>query len=118
MLVTPALSRSATHRVRSAARCTGREASVGVRRVVTGHTDDGKAVVVSDEDVDLAPIGGEGSAAMLLWGRDGPAQFPDDGSRPAMATLFPSVGGCALSVMEIAPGREGVHAFIKDALAP
>jgi mannose-6-phosphate isomerase-like protein (cupin superfamily) len=91
---------------------------VGVRRVVTGHTEEGKAIVVSDEDVDLMPIGDGGSAAMLLWGRDGTATFPDDGSRPDMAAPFPSLGGCGLSVMQIAPGSDDVHAFIKDALAP
>jgi mannose-6-phosphate isomerase-like protein (cupin superfamily) len=90
---------------------------MGVRRVVTGHTADRKAVVVSDDDVALAPLGERGSGAMLLWGRDGIAQFPDDGSRPEMATVFPAPGGSGLSIMEIAPGSDEVHAFIKDGLA-
>ncbi len=48
-----------------------------VRRVVTGHTPEGKAVVVSDEPVPSSPIGDGGSAAALLWGRDDVADFPD-----------------------------------------
>ena len=89
---------------------------MGVRRVVTGHSADGKAVVVSDDDVELVPLGEGGSAAMLLWGRDDIAQFPDDGRRPEMATVFPAPGGCGCSVMEIAPGRD-VHTFIREGLA-
>jgi hypothetical protein len=37
---------------------------MGVRRVVTGHTPDGVAVVVSDEEVALMAIGDRGSATM------------------------------------------------------
>jgi mannose-6-phosphate isomerase-like protein (cupin superfamily) len=91
---------------------------MGVRRVVTGHAPDGTAIVVSDEEVALAPIDDQGSAAMLLWGRDDAARFPDDGTRPAMAAPFPPAGGCGFSVMELAPGSDAVHDFIRDALAP
>jgi mannose-6-phosphate isomerase-like protein (cupin superfamily) len=91
---------------------------MGVRRVVTGHTSDGAAVVVNDEVVDLMPLDDRGSAAMLLWGRDDTAHFPDDGSRPAMAAPFPPVGGCGFSVMQLAPGTNGVHEFIQTALSP
>ena len=91
---------------------------MGVRRVVTGHSSDGSAIVVSDEDVELMAFDEHGSGAMLLWGRDGTAEFPDDGSRPALSAAFPPIGGCAFSVMQIAPGSDAVHGFVRDALAP
>jgi len=47
-----------------------------MRRVVTGHTADGTAVVVSDEELTPMAIGDEGAAATLVWGRDDAAQFP------------------------------------------
>ncbi len=65
-----------------------------VRRVVTGHDADGKAVFVGDELVDpvttaLAPQ----SEFHQLWGFDRPPAFPDDGSQPAWASFFPPAGG-------------------------
>ena len=88
-----------------------------VRRVVTGHTPGGKAVVVSDEPVPSTPIGDGGSATTLLWGRDDVANFPDDGSRPTLSRGFPAPGGCRVAVMELAPGSLEFHEFVRDALA-
>ena len=65
-----------------------------VRRVVTGHDADGKAVFVSDGPVSpvttaLSP----GSEFHQLWGADEAPRFPDDGSLRAHHTYFPPVGG-------------------------
>jgi mannose-6-phosphate isomerase-like protein (cupin superfamily) len=65
-----------------------------IRRVVTGHSKDGKAQFVSDEYVEgttavLAP----GSEMHRLWGTDETPIFPDDGSKPEGLQYFPSVGG-------------------------
>jgi hypothetical protein len=65
-----------------------------VRRVVTGHDENGKAVFASDEEVDptttaLMP----GTEFHQLWNGDQPPTFPDDGSRPPTSTYFPAVGG-------------------------
>ena len=64
-----------------------------VRRVVTGHDADGKAVFVSDGPV--APV----TTALLpgaefhqLWGADAAPRFPDRGDLPAHHTYFPPVG--------------------------
>jgi quercetin dioxygenase-like cupin family protein len=65
-----------------------------VRRVVTGHDADGKAVFVSDERV--APVTtalSPGSEFHQLWGGDEAPRFPDDGSLPPYRTYFPPVGG-------------------------
>jgi mannose-6-phosphate isomerase-like protein (cupin superfamily) len=65
-----------------------------VRRVVTGHSADGRAVFASDEEVEPVTTGlMPGTEFHLLWGGDEPPTFPDDGSRPASSTYFPKVGG-------------------------
>ena len=89
-----------------------------VRRIVTGHTPEGKAIVVSDEAVPPISMGDGRSAATLLWGRDDLAQFPDDGSQPMMSAAFPLPGGCALAILELAPQGDEFHAFVRDALVP
>ncbi|MBA7583548.1 hypothetical protein ES708_25493 [subsurface metagenome] len=65
-----------------------------MRRVVTGHTSDGKATLVSDTEVDairfsLLP----GLEYYNLWWADEAPTFPDDGSPPPYSTYFPPVGG-------------------------
>ena len=92
---------------------------MAVRRVVTGHTPDGAAIVVSDDEVAAIAIGDRGSATTRLWGRDDPGQFPDDGTQPAMAAPFPPPGGCAVAVVTLAPGQgTEFHEFVRDALPP
>ncbi len=81
-----------------------------VRRVVTGHDDDGKAVFASDETVaptTLALL--PGSAFHQLWGADEPRRFPDDGSKPPHATYFPPLGGFRFGFFTVPPdGGAGV----------
>ena len=91
---------------------------MGTRRVVTGHTPDGTAVIVSDEEVTSYPIGSHGSAVTSLWGRDDPPNFPDDGARPSTSIAFPPPGGSRLAVMELAPRGDDFDQFVRDALAP
>lgn len=77
---------------------------MGVRRVVTGHDADGKAVFASDEEVepvvlDLLP----GSEFHRLWGGDETPRFPDDGSHPSATSYFPPVGGFRFGLFTIPP---------------
>jgi mannose-6-phosphate isomerase-like protein (cupin superfamily) len=75
-----------------------------VRRVVTGHDANGKAVVASDEWVEPATMALlPGSEFHLLWGGDAPPEFPDDGGRPPTTTYFPSVGGFRFGQFSIPP---------------
>ena len=79
-----------------------------VRRVVTGHDADGKAVFVSDTavaPVTLALL--PGSEFHLLWGADEPPRFPDDGSEPPHVTYFPPLGGIRFGYR--AAGRRFSH---------
>ncbi len=89
-----------------------------VRRVVTGHTPDGKAMVVSDTEVD--PI----TAAMIpgeevhrLWGGDSAPTFPDDGSPPPIRSYFPPVGGFRFAMLSIPPLSETRPAVDSEAAA-
>jgi mannose-6-phosphate isomerase-like protein (cupin superfamily) len=78
---------------------------MGVRRVVTGHDAEGRSIVVADEESASLPFGP--GAAHFVWGRDDAAHFPDDGSPPETATIFPPPGGCRASVLELPPGAQG-----------
>ena len=79
-----------------------------VRRVVTGHNGDGKAVFVSDETVaPVAPALLPGSEFHRLWGGDEPPSFPDDGSLPKHTTYFPDVGGFRFGMFTIPPSEGG-----------
>ncbi|HEX7545402.1 MAG TPA: cupin domain-containing protein [Gemmatimonadaceae bacterium] len=75
-----------------------------VRRVVTGHTRDGKATVASDTSVDaitleLLP----GTEFHRLWGADEAPTFPDDGSPRPARDYFPPVGGFRVGIFTVAP---------------
>jgi mannose-6-phosphate isomerase-like protein (cupin superfamily) len=76
----------------------------GLRRVVTGHSADGKAVFASDEQV--APISVSGASTLHpIWAADGAPTFPDDGSLPPTTGYWPPVGGFRYLLMTIAPGE-------------
>ena len=78
-----------------------------VRRVVTGHTSDGKATVASDTKVegitlDMLP----GEEFHRLWGADETVTFPDDGSPRSCPSYFPPVGGFRFGMFTVAPLSE------------
>jgi quercetin dioxygenase-like cupin family protein len=91
---------------------------MGVRRVVTGHSPDGVAMVVSDEQVAPFPIGDHGSGTILLWGRDKPGQFPDDGSFPNLSAGIAPPGGSRCAVMELAPTGDDFQESVRASMAP
>lgn len=75
-----------------------------VRRVVTGHDADGKAVFASDEEVEPITVSiAPGQEFHRLWGADEPPSFPDDGSMPAQPTYFPPVGGFRFGLFTVPP---------------
>jgi mannose-6-phosphate isomerase-like protein (cupin superfamily) len=90
---------------------------MGVRRVVTGHSPEGKAVVVLDDEVASTPTGESGSGTAVLWGRDDPAQYPDDGSAPVRSTTFPPPGGSVMALLELVPEEDDHHEFVRSGLA-
>jgi hypothetical protein len=79
-------------------------AGVGIRRVVTGTSAEGKSVVVSDGHV--APVTPKlmpGTEFFSLWGDDGPPALPSDGTEPAYSSWFPPPGGYRFEVITIPP---------------
>ena len=75
-----------------------------VRRLVTGHDASGQAVFAADErvpalELELFP----GWAFHALWGGDATPTFPDDGSRPQVASYFPALDGFRFSFSTIPP---------------
>jgi len=80
-----------------------------IRRVVTGHTPEGKATIASDSKVesitiDLVP-GGE---YHRLWGADETVSFPDDGSPHPSSAYFPPVGGFRFGLFTVPPESETI----------
>jgi mannose-6-phosphate isomerase-like protein (cupin superfamily) len=75
-----------------------------VRRVVTGHTPDGKARVASDSTVDAITVAVlPGAEFYRLWGADQPPTFPDDGAAGLAPAYFPPVGGFRFGLFTVAP---------------
>ena len=89
--------------------------TMATRRVVTGHTPDGHAVVASDGPVDAMTLGPGGVTFEMVWARDDPAQFPDDGSMPAVTAAFPPPGGCAFGISVMPPGADReLHRYLRE----
>ena len=65
-----------------------------MRRIVTGHTPDGKGTIVSDTQVDAgtSPILSGWEYNYIWWADEAPT-FPDDGTLHPYSTHFPPVGG-------------------------
>lgn len=75
-----------------------------VRCVTTGHDAQGKAVFVSDTEVDADTVALIPQAEFhLLWGADRPPVFPDDGARPACPGYFPPLGGYRFMMFSVPP---------------
>ncbi len=84
-----------------------------VRRVVTGHDGNGKAIFASDEEVDpvtmdLLP----GAGFHRLWGADWAPVFPDEGGPTAQPTYFPPVGGYRFELFSVPPPAGSIRADV------
>ena len=78
-----------------------------VRRVVTGHNDQGKAIFASDEVVEPTTLEMlPGAEWFTLWGGDEAPTFPDDGSMPDHTTYFPPLGGFRFGIFTVQPDTE------------
>jgi len=89
-----------------------------VRRVVTGHNDQGKAVVASDDTVDAITVDlAPGFHFHRLWGRDETPTFPDDGAPRPAPTYFPPTGGSRFAIFTVPPGRESLPENLDTAAA-
>lgn len=75
-----------------------------IRRVVTGHDENGKATFVSDDEVEPITVALSPAAEFhRIWGADEPPRFPDDGAPPAQPAFFPPVGGFRFGFFSLPP---------------
>lgn len=75
-----------------------------IRRVVTGHTPDGKSTVVSDTKIKGATFETfPGFDLHTLWGADETMTFPDDGAQPSFQSYFPPVNGIRFGMVTFSP---------------
>ena len=75
-----------------------------MRRVVTGHSGDGKAVVASDTQVDgFRPKLFPAMEFHALWGGDTAPTYPDDGAPLAQGDWFPPPGGFRFLAFTLQP---------------
>jgi len=99
---------------------------MGVRRVVTGHAPDGKAIVSRDDAVE--PIELDllaGYEFFRLWGSDEPPTVPDGAADRSSGAYFPAPGGFRVGMFTVPPETtllpddidiEGALAAMEDAL--
>ena len=78
-----------------------------VRRVVTGHTADGKSIIASDTEVEaittkMVP----GMENHRLWEEDEPVTLPIDGAPHLCPTYFPPAGGFRFGMFTVPPLTE------------
>jgi len=79
-----------------------------IRRVVTGHDANGRAVFAADERVaGYRPAIMPGAEFHRLWGADALPRFPDDGSAPPAGAYFPPVGGFRFGTFTLPPEGSG-----------
>lgn len=75
-----------------------------IRRVVTGHTPDGKSTITSDEEVDATVVALKpGLEHHRLWGADTILTFPDSGTPYPMTAFFPLPGGFRFGLFTLPP---------------
>jgi mannose-6-phosphate isomerase-like protein (cupin superfamily) len=78
--------------------------SLLVRRVVTGHDDQGRAVFVSDDDVAATTVALSSTAYHELWRGDGAPVLPDKGQNGPLTTFFPAKDGYRFFILTLPPG--------------
>ena len=77
---------------------------MGIRRVVTGHDENGKAVFVSDDEVEGS---GSGASTARMWAADEIPTYPNSGAvPPAPPQFFPEVGGFRFIIVTYPPDSE------------
>jgi len=79
-----------------------------IRRVVTGHDSDGRAVVVKDSEMDNLKIMKSGNSGVLVWVTDESPPPVEDDDDPAWREMgiAPPKGGSAFRILEVPPGKD------------
>jgi mannose-6-phosphate isomerase-like protein (cupin superfamily) len=74
---------------------------MSIRRVVAGHDEHGRSVIVSDEIVQ--PLDDKFGETFRFWSADETPSFPNNGKDPEAATPFPPPGGFRFFQVAIPP---------------
>ena len=78
----------------------------GVRRIVTGHRGDGKAIIASDRVFEPLPVASGDAAFAKLWvTQTSPADNTDERDGAELASGLSCVDGSVLRVVDLAPGK-------------
>ncbi len=81
--------------------------TLNVRRIVTSHTEDGKAVVGTDEVTTNVQQLRSGNYETLLWvTEDAPADVNSEDPTATPRDIEPPVRGSIFRVLELVPGKE------------
>ena len=78
----------------------------GVRRIVTGHRDDGKAIIKSDRVFEPVPVPSGDAAFAKLWvTQTSPADNNDERDGAELASGLTCMDGSVLRVVDFQPGK-------------
>ncbi|MFP6736209.1 MAG: cupin domain-containing protein [Rhodospirillales bacterium] len=80
----------------------------GIRRVVTGHDENGKAVILFDGDAPNARVRpGRAAVSTLLWVTDdAPAQLSGSDNAEREIGITPPINGSIFRILELPPEQE------------
>lgn len=85
-----------------------------MRRIVTGTDSAGRAVVVTDAELEGDVIDSTLDARRrVVWGADSPPELPSGGSTPVLDGYWPAAGGFRYVIGDVLP-----DGFVPDANAP
>ena len=86
-----------------------------MKRVVTGHDQDGKSVFVSISEPPRIVTAQTGSQRTYCWGTSGPRVVPAGGDDPTltMSSIFPATNGTSFIVIQF-PGHHQGHMHTTD----
>jgi len=89
-----------------------------IRRVVTGHDDRGRAVVITDEAVEPVTLSLlPGFETIELWHTAATPSMPDELGAPGVPDYFPAAGGTVFRVVTFPPDPRGGEGGMGEAEA-
>jgi len=95
---------------------TPKQAAMKIRRLVTGHSKEGKAIVASDSVMEATRLKtSPGYEFHNLWGADECPAFPDGGAQPEYRDWFAPVGGFRFQQFTFPPDKTPRPAGVDDA---
>ncbi|MGR8947413.1 MAG: cupin domain-containing protein [Gammaproteobacteria bacterium] len=78
-----------------------------IRRIVTGHDQNGRSIFVSDEKVAGTKIPSLPTTEIVhLWGADDTHHYPDDGAPQPYEKFFAPVGGYRFLIFTVPPDAD------------